>query len=162
MHLALNPFILSEVVGMAQGAVEIFDERARSRRDPHTRAPAIERPGTQLAFAEASAAVDAARGTLRGSLDTLRGWSDAAMQGVTIEDRARIRRDLNFAARLCVQAVDRLVESGDSSAIYEANLLHRWARDVRVGALQWSLHWDEPAMQYARVHWGLEPQTRLV
>jgi alkylation response protein AidB-like acyl-CoA dehydrogenase len=162
MHLALNPLILSEVVGMAQGAVEIFEERARTRRDPHTREPAIERPGNQLAFAEASAAVDAARGILRATLVTLRGWSDAAMSGVTIEDRAQVRRDMNFAARLCVQAVDRLVEVGDSSAIYEENLLHRWARDVRVGALQWSLHWDEPAMQYSRVRWGLEPQTRLV
>ncbi len=162
MHLALNPLILSEVVGIAQGAVDIFDERVRARKDPHTREPAIERPGNQLAFAESTAEVDAARTLLRQALSLLREWSDASMEGVTVEDRAKVRRDLNFACRLCVRAVDRLVEVGDSSAIYDSNDLHRWARDIRAGALQWSLHWDEPAMQYSRVRWGLEPQTRLV
>jgi alkylation response protein AidB-like acyl-CoA dehydrogenase len=161
-HLALNPMIVSQVIGMAIGAVEIFDERARGRTDPHTREPAVERPGNQLAFAESSAEVDSARTLLRETLRELAEWGECDMAGVSLEQRAQIRRDLNFAVRLCVRAVDRLVEVGDSSALYEVNLLHRWARDVRAAALQWSVHWEEPAMQYSRVRWGLPPQTRLV
>jgi hypothetical protein len=50
----------------------------------------------------------------------------------------------------------------DSSALYNVNLLHRQARDVRAGSLQFVLHWEETAMAYSRIHWGLEPQTMLI
>jgi 3-hydroxy-9,10-secoandrosta-1,3,5(10)-triene-9,17-dione monooxygenase len=146
---------------MAQGVVDAFAERALVRREPHTREPAFERPSTQLDFAEATAEVDGARRVLRKvHADEL---AISAAGGLApIEERARIRRDIAYANRLCVRAVDRLTSSGDSSALYDEHAVHRLARDARASALQFAIHWGETAVQYSRVCWGLEPQTMLI
>jgi 3-hydroxy-9,10-secoandrosta-1,3,5(10)-triene-9,17-dione monooxygenase len=154
--LVLNTMLLGPVVGMARGLIEIFDERVRKRRDTHTLQPAFERPGTQLRFAEASAEVDAAALILRRICADLRALGEAG-QEVSLPDRARLRRDVAYAAKLCIQAADRLLESGDASGMYDSSLLQRWARDIHMGALQFVLTWDEPAIAYSRVRWGLEP-----
>ncbi len=161
MIMILNHFILAPVIGMARGVQDLFDERARKRLDPQVFQPAIERPGPQLRFAEASAELDVAETLLRRNLAEVResGLQD---QTPTLEQRARIRRDIAYAARLALQATNRLVDGMDSSALYDKNLLHRQARDVRAGGLQFVLHWEETAMQYSRVHWGLEPSTMLI
>ena len=46
-------------------------------------------------------------------------------------------------------------------ALYEVTGLHRLARDVRAGALNYAVAFDEAGAQYSRVRWGLEPQTLL-
>ncbi len=153
--------IVAPVVGMAQGVVDVFDERVRTRRDPATQQPAFERPGNQLRFAESSAEVDLAREILRRNQRELAEVGRAGDE-LSLEERARVRRDQAYVARLCTTAVDRLVSAGDSSALYEVNQLHRLARDTRAGALQFALAWDENSMQYSRVRWGLEPQTPLI
>jgi alkylation response protein AidB-like acyl-CoA dehydrogenase len=153
--------ILAPIIGMAQGVVDVFDERARTRKEPQTQLPARERPGTQRRFAESSAEVDLARLLLRRTLAECANWGSTG-HAPTMEERARNRRTIAYATKLCTRAVDRLVESGDSSAVYEVNSLHRLARDTRAGALQFVMAWDECAIQYSRVRWGLEPQTLVI
>jgi alkylation response protein AidB-like acyl-CoA dehydrogenase len=161
MIMILNHFILAPVIGMARGVQDLFDQRARTRLDPQVFQPAIERPGPQLRFAESSAELDVAETMLRRNLAEVR---ESGLRDETpgLEQRARIRRDIAYAAQLALQATNRLVDGMDSSALYEKNLLHRQARDVRAGGLQFVLHWEETAMQYSRVHWGLEPSTMLI
>jgi alkylation response protein AidB-like acyl-CoA dehydrogenase len=149
--------ILAAVIAMAGGVVERFDTRVRTRRDPASGEPARERHVVQRLFAEATVELDVARMLLRRSLDEV-----VTNPSAPLPVRARIRRDTTYASQLCVRLVDRLVASGDSSAIYETNHAHRLARDVRAGALQYALGWDEMAVQYSRVHWGLPPHTRLI
>jgi alkylation response protein AidB-like acyl-CoA dehydrogenase len=155
--LVLPHMILAAVIAAAGGVVEQFDERVRTRRDPMSREPAMTRHLVQHRFAESSVELDVARLLQRTNLEELR-----ANPYMPLEDRARIRRNTTYAAQLCVRLVDRLVSSGDSSALYELNNVHRLARDVRAGALQFALGWDETAVQYSRVRWGMEPHTFLV
>lgn len=159
--MVLNHFILAPVIGMARGVLDLFDERAKRRIDPQVFQPAIERPGPQLRFAEAAAEIDAAEMFLHRNLAVVResGRKDSELP---LPERAEIRRNIVYASRLVLQATNRLVDGMDSSALYDVNLLHRQARDVRAGSLQFVLHWEETAMAYARVHWGLDPQTMLI
>jgi alkylation response protein AidB-like acyl-CoA dehydrogenase len=157
----LNHAILAPVIGMARGVLDIFDQRARNRLDAQTFLPAIERPGPQLRFAEASCEIDAAEMFLRRNLSVLRASAEAG-GGMALEERALMRRNIVYATKLSLQATNRLVEGMDSSALYEKNPLHRQARDVRAAALQFVLHWEETAIQYARVHWGLPPHTPII
>ncbi len=157
----LPTMITGQTIGMAQGVVDVFDERVRARREPHTKEPAHERPSNQLDFGESTAEVDGARTLIRKVLEDELAISAAG--GVApIEERARIRRDIAYANKLCVRAVDRLVSSGDSSALYEVNSLHRLSRDTHASALQFAVQWGETATQYSRVLWGLPPQTMLI
>jgi alkylation response protein AidB-like acyl-CoA dehydrogenase len=159
--LVLNHFILAPVIGMGRGVLDLFDERVRKRTDPQVFQPAIERPGPQLRFAEASAELDTAEMFLRHNLGIVRD-AGAADVSVSAEKRAEIRRNIVYASKLVLQATNRLVDGMDSSALYDGNLLHRQAADVRAGSLQFVLHWEETAMAYSQVHWGLEPQTMLI
>jgi 3-hydroxy-9,10-secoandrosta-1,3,5(10)-triene-9,17-dione monooxygenase len=159
--LVLNHFILAPVIGMARGVLDIFDERAGKRIDPQVFLPAIERPGPQLRFAEASAEIDAAEMFLRHNLAVVR---ESGREGreLSLPERAELRRNIVYASRLVIQATNRLVDGMDSSALYDLYPLHRQARDVRAGSLQFVLHWEETAMAYSRIHWGLEAQTMLI
>jgi hypothetical protein len=95
---------------------------------------------------------------IRKNFSDVRAWADADAV-IPIGERARSRRDLTYAVKLCVEATDQLLEAGDASAIYEAQPIQRLARDLHAAALQLSLVSDEPAVQYSRIHWGLPPES---
>jgi 3-hydroxy-9,10-secoandrosta-1,3,5(10)-triene-9,17-dione monooxygenase len=155
--LVLPQAILAAVIAIAGGVVELFDRRARKRRDSLTQEPAMERQLVQHRFAESSVEHELALMLLRSNLTELR-----ANPAPALLDRARIRRNTTYATNLCARLVDRLIGSGDSSALYDVNAIHRLARDVRAGTLQFALGWDETAVQYSRVKWGLKPNTPLI
>jgi alkylation response protein AidB-like acyl-CoA dehydrogenase len=155
--LLLPHAILAAVVSIAGGFLSAFDDRVRTRRDSLSMEPAIERSLVQHRYAESSVEHEVALMLLRSNLAEIH-----ANPGMGLQDRARIRRNTTYANHICSRLVDRLVSQGDSSALYESNHTHRLARDVRAGTLQFALGWDETAIQYSRVHWGLPPQTYLV
>jgi hypothetical protein len=81
---------------------------------------------------------------------------------MTVEQRAYIRRNLTYARKLAVEVGNSLIDGADSSALYEVNQVHRMGRDLRAAALQFTLFWEEAAIQYSRVMWGLEPHTIVI
>jgi 3-hydroxy-9,10-secoandrosta-1,3,5(10)-triene-9,17-dione monooxygenase len=160
MSVLLTPGLLGPIVGMARGLLELFDERATKRIDLHTIQRACERPGTQLRFAEAAAAIDAAELIFRNNSTMLKTWGHRGH--ATMENRARIRRDVGYATKLCIHAADLLVESGDSSGLHDTQLLQRWNRDIHMAGVQFMATWDEPAMAFSQLHWGLELQAHTI
>ena len=158
---AINHGITSPVIGMAQGVLDIFDERVRTRLDPQVFLPAIERPGPQLRFAEAELEIHLAKMLLRENYATARDWGVRRYKP-TMEERAKLRRNIVYPAHLATRAVNRLVEHMDSSSLQQSAGIHRLARDARAGGLQFINHWEETAMQYSRLHWGLETISRII
>jgi alkylation response protein AidB-like acyl-CoA dehydrogenase len=158
--LVLPNFILAPILGMVQGIADGFEERVRTRHDPQTQQPAFELHANQARFAEGTAELHAARLVHRRNLEDLRRWGGSGGH-LTLEERTYSRRNVTYATKLCTAAANRLIDGVDSSALYESNSIHRLGRDVRAGALQFALAWDEAAAQFSRVRWGLEPQTLL-
>jgi len=158
MMLVLNTMLLGPTVGMTRGLLEIFESRVKTRVDGHTRKPAFERPGVQMRFAESAAEVDVAITFLQQVIAELRSQgSSGAPMG--IEQRSLLRRNVAYSARMCMQAADRLLEYGDASGMYRGQDLQRWGRSIHMAGLQWVLTWDEPALAFSRVRWGLEPEA---
>ena len=157
MTLVLNTMLQGPTIGMAMGLLEFFEERVKRRVDGHTGQPASERPGVQLRFAESAAEVEVAVMLMRQLVQDLAapGRSGAPM---TAEERTRLRRNVAYSIKMCVQAADRLLESGDASGMYRAQPIQRWARCIHMACLQFVLTWDEPALAYSRVRWGLESE----
>jgi 3-hydroxy-9,10-secoandrosta-1,3,5(10)-triene-9,17-dione monooxygenase len=160
LALVMPNFIVAPILGTATGVADLFEERVQRRLDPQTQQPAHERVASQEHFAEATAELHAAQLILQRNLDDLRGWGEAGGQ-LSLADRTSSRRNVTYAATLCTRSTNRLVDGADSSALYEVTGLHRLARDVRAGALNYAVAFDEAAAQYSRVRWGLEPQTLL-
>jgi alkylation response protein AidB-like acyl-CoA dehydrogenase len=110
----------------------------------------------QARLAEASVEVDAARELFRQSI---RDILEKAARGETYTplERARYRRNKNFAARLCVQAVNRLFEASGGGAILESEAMQRLHRDAHAASHHQALSWDTAAEDFGRQALGLPP-----
>jgi alkylation response protein AidB-like acyl-CoA dehydrogenase len=156
VNLVLNQLLCGAIVGMARGVQDIFEERVVKRKDLHTRNFAKEGPGAQLRFAESHAEVEVARLLQKNICEMLVDWG-AREHLPTTEERARVRRDLAYAAKMAVQSTQRLLSQGDASGMFDDCQLGRLARDVYMAGVQVNLTWDEPAMTFSRTRWGVTP-----
>lgn len=153
--LVVNQLLLSAVVGMAQGVIDLFEARVGKRIDLHTGLPSSQGAGAQMRFAESTAEADLAARILADNCAQLKEWGRIGHQTDTLE-RVTMRRNTTFAAKLAVQSAMRLAMQGDASAMFDTNPTGRMVRDIQMAALQASLTWDEPAQAYSRVRWGVE------
>jgi len=77
----------------------------------------------------------------------------------TLRDRARIRRNQAYVAKLSVSAVDRLFDASGGHALFDDNPMQRFHRDVHAASHHFGLAWDIPAEEYGRMRLGLEPKN---
>ena len=131
------------VVGMARGAVEAFEEGLRGRTSAGS-------ASVQMRLAEASAEADSARVI---SLHNLAELLARGARGdiLSEEDQVRYQRNRIYAARLGVQAINRLFEIGGAHSVYASMALQRFFRDANVASQHTSLHWDRVREQYGRL-----------
>jgi alkylation response protein AidB-like acyl-CoA dehydrogenase len=139
--------VSSPIVGMAQGAVEAFEEGLRGKTGPGRTSDSV---AAQMRLAEAAAEVDAARVI---SLHTLTELLARGARGDIISEKDQIRYQRNriYSARLCLQAITRLFEAGGAHSVYSSEPLQRFFRDAMVASHHASLNWDGVREQYGRL-----------
>jgi 3-hydroxy-9,10-secoandrosta-1,3,5(10)-triene-9,17-dione monooxygenase len=150
--MSLLPFTLcSPIVGMARGAVEEFTNQMKGKTGPGRGAESIQ---VQMRLAESAAEVDAAVRIIR---DDSREMIERAGAGETLSelDNATYRRDYGYAAKLCVQAVNRLFEASGGHGLFASNAMQRFHRDIHAGSHQAALYWDAIGEAYGRAALGL-------
>lgn len=145
--------LLAPLVGMAQGAVDEFAARLRGTSGPGRTAESVL---VQVRLAEAAVEVDAARKLFRHSVRDILEKAERGEEFTPLE-RARYRRNKNFAARLCVQAVNRLFEASGGGAILESEAMQRFHRDAHAASHHQGLSWDTAAEEFGRQALGLPP-----
>ncbi|HLH67902.1 MAG TPA: acyl-CoA dehydrogenase family protein [Candidatus Dormibacteraeota bacterium] len=159
---SLLPFTLAvPLLGIAQGAIDHFEKRARERATAFTQTRMATLLPIQVRLAEATAEVDCARLLMRHDLHELLEHG-ARGEEIPMVERLRYRRDHAYIAKLAVQAVNRLFEVSGGGALYQDSPLQRAHRDVNAGAKQIALIWDTYAEQYGRVRLGLEPTDVII
>ena len=153
---SVNPFDLAAVtVGVAEGALEIF---VGEMRDRHSRFgdQIAEYQSLQLRIAEAAAELHAARliifNDLRETMDCL-----AEADEISVEMRARNKRDMAYAPILAARAMDRIYYAGGAAVLAQSNVLQRCFRDVHAGSKQVALNFDINGTTYGKVALGLDP-----
>jgi 3-hydroxy-9,10-secoandrosta-1,3,5(10)-triene-9,17-dione monooxygenase len=80
---------------------------------------------------------------------------------VTLEQRARYRRDGAFAAKICTDAVDLIFTGAGGTVIYDKNPLQRAFRDIHAANAHYMLNWDVNLPTYGRVALGLPADVAL-
>lgn len=148
--------LATPVVGIAQGAVDEFAARTKTRMSRGRRA--AEYAGFQFRIAESAAQAEAAATILRADLceQTARGTCGDTFSDL---DRARYRRNHAYVTKLAVAAVNRLFDAAGARGLLDPSLLARMHRDVNAGSHQMALGWDDHAELYGRVRLGLEPPS---
>jgi 3-hydroxy-9,10-secoandrosta-1,3,5(10)-triene-9,17-dione monooxygenase len=132
--LALGPYVLGGVLlGCATGAYELTVGAARRRNATMTGQPMGAAVPVQIKVAEAAALIDAARLMMRRNcahaMDVARTTGP-----VTMEDKLRYRRDGALAARMCLQAVDIMMNVSGAGGLYTTNDMQRLFRDAHAAS----------------------------
>jgi len=132
--LALGAFVLTGMLlGCARGAYELTVGAARKRNATNTGIAMNSFQAVQIKVAEAGAMIDTAAMIMR---ETCReAWAVAeAEREHSLDDKIRYRRDGAFAAQMCIQAVDILMNIAGSSGIYQTSEMQRLFRDTHAAA----------------------------
>lgn len=142
------------IVGIARGVYEEFVSQARGRHSATFDVDMVELPTVQLRVAESEAEIQAAQALLeRNNLEVNRlGRAD---QELPTEFRVRYRRDVSYAALICMRACDRLQAASGADAIAHDNPIQRGFRDARAVNAQVALIFDANAIPFGRVALGL-------
>jgi alkylation response protein AidB-like acyl-CoA dehydrogenase len=154
---SIIPFTISSPAnGMARGALDAFIEEMKVREGSFDHSPLAKKPGMQLAVAEASAMIDAAsllyRRSFRETIDKI-----FAGEPMSLEHRARNRRDQGYSVLLAKQAAEKLFAATAGRGLYEGNHVQRAYSDLQ--ALQGHIvaGWEMPAYSYGQIALGGPP-----
>jgi alkylation response protein AidB-like acyl-CoA dehydrogenase len=149
------------VVGIAQGALELYIERTKGRREVYTGKPRVENVGTQLRVAESATEIKTAAMLARAAADRCDQVARTGVQ-LTMDERAELKWQAAYVNELCRRATDRLFASAGSHAIYNDNVLQGRYRDINTACHHAAVDYDSTAEMYGRTILGLEPGTPLV
>jgi alkylation response protein AidB-like acyl-CoA dehydrogenase len=154
---AIIPFTISSPAnGMARGALDAFIDEMKVREGSYDHSPLAKKPGIQITVAEASAMIDAAdllyRRSFRETIDKI-----MAGEPMSLEHRARSRRDQGFSVLMAKQAAEKLFTATAGRGLYEGSRVQRAYADLH--ALQGHIvaGWEMPAYSYGAVMLGGSP-----
>jgi alkylation response protein AidB-like acyl-CoA dehydrogenase len=76
---------------------------------------------------------------------------------LSIEERAKARRDTAYACSLSKRSIERLFDVAGANGLYSDKHFQRYYRDVKAGSNHIAIGWDRCGSTYGRVILGLEP-----
>jgi resorcinol 4-hydroxylase (FADH2) len=152
--------LLGPVLGMAQGALDAFTDYLKAKVKTTLVAGATvtvgATPAAQMRVADASARIDAAIALVLSSIEPFEA-KVAAGEGVSIEERVRIRRNIGFAARQAFDAMNILVEGAGASSFAMKSRFQRFWRDLVVSNGHVTLDTDGIYQMYGQERFGIPP-----
>lgn len=152
--------IASPGLGIARGVVERYCERVRNQPAAIGRTRAAEAETTQLRVSEAAVRVDCATALMARDAQEI---NRIAREGQTFtpEQGTRVRRDLGYAARLCMEAVDTIHYASGAHGLFEDSPLQRAFRDIHAVNAQAGLRWEINGVAYGKVALGVKHEERM-
>ncbi|WP_170936991.1 MULTISPECIES: acyl-CoA dehydrogenase family protein [Rhodomicrobium] len=151
----------SPVLGAAQTALDILLERLPGRTVHGSNEMKSESPVIHLQIGEISAKIDAANLLIQRAADDIDRNAQAGTEQMQLLDRARIRRDIGFAARLVAEAVDNAAVIYGASAAAVSNPMGRVWRDIRTATLHGLLAAPPSLEIYGRLRCGQPPKQAM-
>jgi len=153
---SVNPYSLVAVtIGVAQGALDNFIEDIQTRVSRFG-SKVGEFQSLQLRIAESAAEIDAAKRIMLGNLkETMEILEES--EELSVEVRARNKRDMAYCPMLAAKAVNRLFYAAGAGGLFLSETIQRSFRDVHAGSKQIALNWDINGTTYGKVALGLDP-----
>lgn len=148
-------------LGVAERMLEVFREKTRNRVRAYTGAAVGAATPALMRLAESTHQVAAARAFLEKT------WQEHAEYGERHEYPSREtlafwRTNQGYATKMCIQAVDRLMEASGGGAWFESNELQRLFRDAHLTGAHAYTDYDVCAQILGRELMGLEPDPSMV
>jgi len=140
-------------VGIARGAHALFVEQMKSRAGV-TGKRLAGLTSIQTCIAEAETMTDCAELLLRRDARMIHDTA-ASGKDLTMQQRARSRRDHAYAAQLAYQATEKLLRASGGHALFDDSAIQQSFRDVTAAAAHLSNNWDNNGSSYGALSLGL-------
>ena len=140
-------------IGTARGAIEVMEDELRTRRSVGAVAM-NELQSVHLRLAESSAEVDAAWELMRADCAEATALVEAESE-ISLDARARWRRNDAFAGKLCIAAVERLYPLAGGRGLGLDSAFQRSWRDLHAATAQITMAWDICATNYGKARMGV-------
>ena len=151
----LSYTLVAPILGIAQGALDEFEEYMVDRIAYTSGEKMGENPAVHIRLSEAEAEIHSARLIMKNDGDELFGQIRRG-EMPSIAQRTRFRRNEAYVARLSTRAVDRLFEGSGGHVLFSSNPMQRCHRDAHAASHHFGIHWETQAEEYGRVRLGLE------
>ncbi len=151
----LSYTLVAPILGIAQGALDEFEEYMVDRIAYTSGEKMRENPAVHIRLSEAEAEIHSARLIMKNDGDELFGQIRRG-EMPSIAQRTRFRRNQAYVARLSTRAVDRLFEGSGGHVLFNSNPMQRCHRDAHAASHHFGIHWETQAEEYGRVRLGLE------
>ncbi|MBK5007744.1 flavin-dependent monooxygenase [Pseudomonas sp. S60] len=148
-------------LGIAERMLEVFREKTRNRVRAYTGVAVGAATPALMRLAESTHQVAAARALLEKSWDEIAQYSERH----EYPSRATLafwRTNQGYAVKMCIQAVDRLMEAAGGGAWFESNEMQRLFRDSHMTGAHAYTDYDVCAQILGRELMGLEPDPTMV
>jgi 3-hydroxy-9,10-secoandrosta-1,3,5(10)-triene-9,17-dione monooxygenase len=142
-------------IGIARGVVDAWQEHVRSKSHSYTQDQVAAAIPMQLCLAEAAVRIDSAELLLRRCLAMVDSGTE-----ITLADRVRNRRDITYASRILVRAVEDLMQMAGASALRDESPIQRGWRDVRAISSHVFCNFNAAAENYGRMAFGFPLNPR--
>ena len=155
-HTSMLSYTLAApVLGIAQGALETFEEQVMGRTTYTTGEKLGENSSVHIRLSEGEAEIHSARLIMKNDGEEVFAQIRRG-EMPSISQRARFRRNQAYVAKLSAQAVDRLFEASGGHVLFNSNPMQRFHRDAHAASHHFGIHWETLAEEYGRVRLGLE------
>ena len=154
--LLFSIFFPAVALGCADGMVEEYTNRQRSRKHVMTGAQGILNPASHMRLAESVHELESLTAYYRQLLDSMQefGVSDEPLTEAKFD---AMLHSLPFVTNRAVGIVQRLFEAAGASAILTSNPMQRYWRDVHACRLHFGQDYDASRLQHGRYLIGLAP-----
>lgn len=160
--LASFGFILTgTTLGLARAAWRLYTETTRTRLATYTGANVADFPTVQIKVGEAATLIDLSEIVLLKDAEEMMGYAERG-EVPDLDTRHRFRRNGTYTVKLCVEAVDRVVQATGAKSLFMDNPIQRIFRDIHAAATHINLNWEITAVSYGRISLGLPSDNPLV
>jgi alkylation response protein AidB-like acyl-CoA dehydrogenase len=149
-----QPFsLIGAPLGMARGALDVLAESLTGKLASMLPEQAGEQGALFARYARAAADIDAAYALVLRDAELLDSLRDPA--ALATVEKARVQRNLAYAAQACRYAVTSLFEASGGSGVYDSSVLQRAWRDVGCATAHAAFNWDGAASGFGRARLGV-------
>ena len=161
-YLTIFPVIFAPIVlGAAEGALALAQEKIKTRVRPHTGQKAISSTPGIMRIAESTLELRAAAALLEEHWEGL-GAATTSGEPVDVGQVLRWRGEDAYVGRMAIRALDRLIDGAGGSYTYNWNPLQRFWRDIHTAGGHVYMDIDSGLQVYGREILGLEPDPEVV
>jgi alkylation response protein AidB-like acyl-CoA dehydrogenase len=158
--LVFQVFMPAVALGCADGMIEEFTKRQRTRKNVLTGAQGILNPAHYMRLAESAHELESLSVYYRHLVELIQRHGERR-ERLTEENFLGMQSKIPFLTRRAIHLIDRLMEAAGASAMADFNPMQRYWRDSRTAGLHVASDYDVSLQQHGRFMVGLGPTPDL-